>query len=91
MITQDMLNYTVSSRFHNISIEIGFNLLEDDFVTELNYNLSVFSSTGLVLQVLEKTLSTTLSCDTEYWVMGTVSNDCGPANVNITIPPQGKF
>ena len=41
--------------------------------------------------MLERTLNTTLSCDTEYWVMGTVSNDCGSADVTITIPPQGKY
>jgi len=86
-----MLCWTVFDTTPNVSIVIEFKTPEDNVITELNYNLSVFSSSGLELQVLERTLNTTLSCDTQYWVMGTVSNDCGSANVTITIPPQGKY
>ena len=64
---------------------------EDNIVTELRYNLNVFSSSGLELQVLERTMNTTLSCNTQYWVTTTVSNDCGSNNVTVTIPPQDKY
>lgn len=90
-ITHDMLRWTVFDTTPNVSIVIEFKTPEDNVITELNYNLSVFSSSGLELLVLERTLNTTLSCDTQYWVMRTVSNDCGSANVTITIPPQGKY
>ena len=89
MITHDMLRWTVFEKITNVSIVIEFKLPEDNIVTELTYNLSVFSSSGLELQVLERTLNTTLSCNTQYWVTGTVSNDCGSNNVTVTIPPQG--
>ena len=85
-----MLCWTVFENIPNVSIVIEFKMPEDNIVTELRYNLSVFSSSGLELQVLERTLNTTLSCNTQYWVTGVVSNDCGSNNVTVTIPPQGK-
>ena len=90
-VTQDMLQWQIIEGFPNISIVIEFNIPEDNIVTKLSYSLSVFSSLGLELQVLERSLNTTLSCDTKYWVIGTVSNDCGSDNVTVTIPPQGKY
>lgn len=50
-ITYDMLRWTVFDKIPNVSIVIGFQIPEDNIITELNYNLSVFSSSGLELQV----------------------------------------
>lgn len=50
-ITYDMLHWTVFDKIPNVSIVIGFQIPEDNIITELNYNLSVFSSSGLELQV----------------------------------------
>ena len=86
-----MLQLHVLEEYPNISIVIKFDIPEDHIVTELSYNLSVFSSFGLELQVLNSSLNATLCCDTEYWVIGTVSNDCGSDNITVTIPPQGKY